>query len=457
MLKKLNTLKVKFPVITFFTYFFLIAVVLLACYFRFYQNMVATYTRLAEETLNLAVHDINIDHIPGYLAGKFGTEYKVTAEKLNRYPVYNPEIYYLYAYRINEDEETATVIFDAKTKAEDYDKLGDLYELEPDIVANMDALKQGQPIDPLTDNTKYGYLLTVSKPLIDSKGDCQGYIFVDFNLTEVREANRSFIFRLFILVFFLMLVVLYMGMKTVAVRITEPIEKMYLCLSEFSYDTDEERKNNIQKMRDLNIHTNPEIQSLYNALIASAQDSYVYMREIRNASEKLDEANEMAFLDGLTGFGNKNAYESKLAEYHEKISRHVPIELSVIMVDVNNLKYVNDTFGHEKGDDYIQGCCRVISEFCKNSFLYRIGGDEFVVLLNGSDYANRKKIFAAIQMMYDTTYTDEAREPWERYSASVGMADFLPHDRNLIEVFKRADAAMYQAKQRFKEKHGSYR
>ena len=89
--------------------------------------------------------------------------------------------------------------------------------------------------------------------------------------------------------------------------------------------------------------------------------------------------------------------------------------------------------------------------------MYRVGGDEFVVLLNGADFENRKRIFGALQMMFETAYGDNSREPWERYSASVGMADVLPHDRNLIEVYKRADAAMYQAKQRFKEKHGSYR
>ena len=88
MLKKLklNTLRVKFPVITFFTYMILILVILAACYNRFYNNMVSTYKSLSDEILGLESDDIVIDNIPGYLRGDYNKlEYDRTLKKLNKY------------------------------------------------------------------------------------------------------------------------------------------------------------------------------------------------------------------------------------------------------------------------------------------------------------------------------------------------------------------------------------
>ena len=126
------------------------------------------------------------------------------------------------------------------------------------------------------------------------------------------------------------------------------------------------------------------------------------------------------------------------------------------MADVNRLKYINDTFGHDKGDIYIIGCCRVMEDICSHSSVYRIGGDEFIIILEQEDHKNREKIFNDLRSAYEIMAFDESREPWMRFSASVGMAEYEAGSA-LDDVTKRADEAMYEAKAKFRKRYGSNR
>ena len=112
----------------------------------------------------------------------------------------------------------------------------------------------------------------------------------------------------------------------------------------------------------------------------------------------------------------------------------------MIVFDVNGLKNVNDTLGHQAGDRYIQGASRIICDIFKHSPVFRVGGDEFVVIAQGFD---------------DYTHLDERRAEVERYNAKAiqshgiviacGMAR-LAGDASMDAVFQRADHAMYENK-----------
>ena len=458
MLKKLGTLKIKFPLISFFTYLSLISLVLILCYIRFSNSIKASYEEQGKDILNLVSDDIVINHIPDYLSGDYDiAEYERSLRKMNLYPKYFDDIFYLYAFQINDDGKNATYLFDARVGHTDPSHLGDNYELEESFLAQLEKHGMGEPLDIVTDTTEWGYLLTVSKPLIDSDGICQGYLLVDFNLTKMRNDNRVFFIKLFGIAFAHMLIVFALGMQAVAVRITNPIEKIYLCLSKFKYATLKDREDNLHSLQALNIHTNQEIQSLYETLIASAESNLRYMSEYRSVSEKLGVANEMAFTDAMTGVGNKAAFENAALVLLGKIDNDASPEIALIMADINNLKYVNDKFGHKAGDEYIIGCCNILSKYCKESHVYRIGGDEFIIVLEGDDYRNRIMLYEILKTHFIDTYTDESFEPWQRYSASLGFAEYTAADSGIADVVKRADEEMYKNKSDFKSTYGSYR
>ena len=443
MKKKLKTLKVKFPVISFFTYLTLVIVILSICYGRFHRNTLESYKAMGEEILNLAGSEIRADHIPAYLEGECLEEYQDTSKRLNEYISYCKEIYFLYAYKI-EDNGKATVLFDADTKENGKgDELGAEYKLEPDILAQLPIIREGGQIEPLVDDTDWGYLITCSKPLYDSNGVCQAYIFLDFNMTDIIQSNNGFIMRLFLVAFLVMLGILYLGMKAVSVRITTPIEKIYLCLKGFKFGTDEAKKDNIKALKELDIHTNIEIQSLYETLV--------------NTMAQTLQLEEQVYVDILTGVGNKFAYEEKVKGYQQQIDKYTMKELAVIVADINNLKYVNDTFGHAKGDNYIKGCCKILVEIFGKQNIYRIGGDEFTIFIDGDAFTSRYLNVQKAEDAFAACIGDNTIKEYKRYNASIGIEDMTNEDKNIIDVIKRADKKMYENKQRFKEKYGSYR
>ena len=178
--------------------------------------------------------------------------------------------------------------------------------------------------------------------------------------------------------------------------------------------------------------------------------------EIQVRDEQIGQISQEAYRDSLTGVGSKAAYNNKVTELNEQIADGMS-DFAVVMIDLNQLKQINDEYGHKAGDLYIKGCCHLICEAFKHSPVFRIGGDEFVVILRGQDYNDRIQHVENLRFAYEDASEQEALDPWLRYSASVGMADHASDDNSFELVFRRADTAMYEEKKRFKVLHGSYR
>jgi diguanylate cyclase (GGDEF)-like protein len=100
-------------------------------------------------------------------------------------------------------------------------------------------------------------------------------------------------------------------------------------------------------------------------------------------------ATDMANKDALTGIKNKYAYANVEMELDDKINDMAAEAFAIAVCDINGLKQVNDIQGHSAGDEFIKNACMLICNTFKHSPVFRIGGDEFVVLLRGSDYENR--------------------------------------------------------------------
>ncbi len=96
----------------------------------------------------------------------------------------------------------------------------------------------------------------------------------------------------------------------------------------------------------------------------------------------------------------------------------------------------------------------MISDVFRYSPVYRIGGDEFIVILFGSDYENRIKLCKKLKEEFRATYEQQSIPSWLRYSAAVGLADKAAENPTTEFVFKSADEEMYKDKGQFKEKYG---
>ena len=156
-------------------------------------------------------------------------------------------------------------------------------------------------------------------------------------------------------------------------------------------------------------------------------------------------------LDALTGIRNKTAYDKEIRRVEGDLQSDSDKKFGIAMVDLNFLKKINDTYGHEQGNIAIKKLCRMVCVIFAHSPVFRIGGDEFVVVLENNDYKNADDLLAQFNGQLNDMANDAALEPWERISAAIGVAFYDPAtDSSVATVFKRADKAMYLRKKEMK-------
>ena len=166
-------------------------------------------------------------------------------------------------------------------------------------------------------------------------------------------------------------------------------------------------------------------------------------REKKQISEVIS-AQRLAHTDPLTGIKNKLAYIEKEKELDERIADGALKEFSIAVFDLNGLKIINDTKGHEVGDIFIVSGCKLICDHFKHSPVFRIGGDEFVAILEGEDFANRNGIMQSFNEIIDRN--NQAGD----VVVSAGIADYAQGDISSKNVFDRADKLMYTRKRELK-------
>ena len=160
--------------------------------------------------------------------------------------------------------------------------------------------------------------------------------------------------------------------------------------------------------------------------------------------EVLNSANDLAERDGLTGVKNKSAYTRAEQELNDSIADGTCGDFAVVVCDVNGLKNINDTMGHQAGYEHLKSACTMICRVFKRSPVYRIGGDEFAVMLTGEDYRAREILTRQLREQMKFNQADGL------VTVACGMAVFIPDkDKTVSAVFNRADAAMYRNKKQF--------
>ncbi len=174
-------------------------------------------------------------------------------------------------------------------------------------------------------------------------------------------------------------------------------------------------------------------------LLGLCQDVTDAMRIKREYIEKLDLVQNMAEIDALTGIKNRNAYKVREDLMNMRIKEHRQPEFAIIVFDVNDLKFINDTQGHEAGDRCIRDACEIICKTFKRSPVYRIGGDEFVVISQDEDYNRSEYLIGIISRNNEEALSKGG------IVIACGMARFS-NEESVSEVFEIADKRMYENK-----------
>ncbi len=309
----------------------------------------------------------------------------------------------------------------------------------------------------ITKTPQYGWLVTSGSPVYDSSNKVIGYACCDISMDLVRKTQADSIMTLFMYLMISLVIVSTVGAITIHFVFMRPVQNIAKVAN--SYDP-----NNIdathEVFKDLAVKTNDELTDLAESLKKIESDVKHHIEEITIKNKELavsqnktKRMKELANSDGLTGVRNKVAWNSDVARQNKHIKQHKDSDFAIVMVDLNYLKETNDKYGHDTGDICLKRLAKLICNVYAHSPVYRIGGDEFAVILKGEDYADRVHLEDSFKTKIAANLADKTIIEKHKISAAIGTASYdKEKDRRVEDVFKRADKLMYACKKEMKSR-----
>ncbi len=223
----------------------------------------------------------------------------------------------------------------------------------------------------------------------------------------------------------------------------EPAPEKRVQNPSISSDLDD-RSALLQKIDDLTHQLQEKDLQLQETTAALRQFNIVLQEEIHERSKREEEIRHLSYHDTLTGLFNRRYYEEAMRRLD--LPQFLPV--SIVIADVNGLKFLNDTYGHEMGDLLIRKTAESLQRVCRETdIIARWGGDEFAILLPHTDADNTLKIINRIQE-HNQAVTIQGLP----ISVSFGVATRTHPDQDMAFIMKQAEDLMYDNKR--KESHG---
>jgi len=297
----------------------------------------------------------------------------------------------------------------------------------------------------ITNTPEYGWIIATGMPIFDAQGDVIAYATADISMNEIMGTAVRFVLLLGGVLLALAVIVFIVGIVVEDRVIVKPINR--LSAAALSH------KPFSGKFAQLNMRRNDEIGVLADSMVQMEQDIDGYITSLTKTRDDLLAAQEQAEqmqlaanIDALTSVRNKRAYDLEVLKLAQMQG-----DYGLVMIDLNELKQINDCYGHEKGNIAIKTLCESVCRIFKHSPVFRIGGDEFVVVLKNDDFNDREALIAKFENELAAIHADQSLAPEQRISAAIGYAVYDPTtDKGVEDVFNRADKAMYENKNKIK-------
>ncbi|MFY8210373.1 MAG: putative bifunctional diguanylate cyclase/phosphodiesterase [Caulobacter sp.] len=185
------------------------------------------------------------------------------------------------------------------------------------------------------------------------------------------------------------------------------------------------------------------------AVLAAAFGSFLLFRVTRRAAKKLllseAEAKHLALHDPLTGLANRTLFTDRLIHAHSLLRRK-PGHLGVLCIDLDRFKEVNDSYGHDAGDQLIREVARRLKTICRETdTICRLGGDEFAIIQPDTDPAGAAAL--AQRVVEGLSGEVDLSIGRAELSCSVGVAVVSDAEQGQAELLRQADVALYRAKE----------
>lgn len=428
-MQKESTVKMKRPlknkvIVAVFLICLLIDFGCVAFNYHKYVSINRDYTaQLAETVINTCCLVIDGDKVENYLGTRRrDSDYYVVWNKLIDYRNTNPNIVKLSVMSFQEDR--CYYIFDTDLSGNGA-FLGDSRTYDSKQQAIKDLLVNYSPGISL----EYGKHTDIYIPIKSSYNIPVAYVVAGISTDTVEAEQRAYLLYLMLIVtaitvFAGVILILFMNKS-----IMNPINAMTIAAG--SYAENLEKDGVTSPLQQIHIQTGDELERLCESMKKMENDILVYSARLLNATWNSNH-------DSMTQLYNKRYYNELLSRLQEEE------ELGIIYLDIDNLKRMNDTYGHDEGDLVILRASNLIHHYEEPGFeCCRVGGDEFVVFLRNSSEDKVESLVEKMRNDANNVLSDAAGDFVCRLA--VGGA-FRKDGEALEDVIKRAEEEMYKNK-----------
>ena len=264
----------------------IVVVVTTISYLVFKEDSFHRKTAMARSALYVARDSIDAGRVDDYIRnGEAAEGYLQTKRRLEQLMHSADDIEYIYVYRILE--EGSLVVFDLDAEGVPGSAPGTLEPHDREIQDRLEHFLAGEDIEPISSNGEYGWLLTAYAPIRDAEGVCQCYVAVDMDLRSVAVTGYQFLARISSLFLGFLVVVMTLAFWLVEYNVIWPVNRLAEKTEGLAFDSEEARQETVDSLKALDIRTGDEIESLYNAVVKTADDMVRYIASVHRQGEKI--------------------------------------------------------------------------------------------------------------------------------------------------------------------------
>ena len=318
----------------------------------------------------------------------------------------------------------------------------------------MEELLDGREIEPLIYEDRYGWLMTVYKPIYDSNGTCQCYACVDVSMDKLYGNGTIFLAKLFSLFFGLFVLILAVGLWLTKYHIIFPVNTISYQVSHFAHDNAQAMEEQVKKIHQMAIGTGDEVENLYHAVSKLADDDLQYSLDVQRKNEVI-----MQMQSGLI------IILADLVESRDKCTGdHVRKTAAYVKIIMRQMKIL-DIYADQLTDEFVKnvGDSAPLHDVGKihvpDAILNKAGRltDEEFTIMKEHTTAGAEILDRAIELVPDTGYLREAKnlalyhhEKWNGSGYPMGLSgEDIPLSARIMAVADVFDALV--SKRSYKE------
>lgn len=266
-----------------------IAAVSIAIGYSLYrETTIQDHTEFAKGIVKYQKDCIDPDMVETYLVQKRAAPgYKETEEQLRLTFISSENIQFMYVYQIKEDG--CHVVFDMDTQEVKANEPGVVISYPDDIEKHLDDFLAGREVEPTVSNdNRFGWVLSIYEPIYDSNGKCVCYSCVDISMSKMQDLMRAYLAKQISLFLGIVIMVLCLAVWLSDYHIIFPLNSMSHGASTFVFKSTEERDESVERIKSLQIRTGDEIENLYAAYAHTTEESMRYLTESRRKTQQIN-------------------------------------------------------------------------------------------------------------------------------------------------------------------------